>query len=292
MRFFSFFEYGISSALGRTLDLLCKVVDTTSPTLSIWQCPPRCQHVESRARWMLAVTSCCSAAQRKVFPHRPTPGRSWTRCPGCRTTPCKVLQTSWPSEFPFAPPLLVNLTHITELRLSNNPTISATCHVPGPNYCPPKGPPPPSPLILLRGDDGWMVVFQTMWTCEWVNDVCGINPDEFAYVVFFYVLPHSLMLNTNSCPLIPNTEPVRSAVAVLLLIQPSGELARTQLHSERLVFSIRKQCGLSFLFQLCSLHSQIIFITSYTLCLYTTGQYRKSIADSRTKIKLKTPPHT
>lgn len=120
----------------KNIDWLCKVVNATPPTLSICQCPPRCQRVESRARWMSAVTSCCSAAQRKVFQHRPTPGRSWTRYPSCRTTPCKVLQTSWPSEFPFAPPLLVNLTHIAWLSLSNNPTISATCHVPGPNYCP------------------------------------------------------------------------------------------------------------------------------------------------------------
>lgn len=195
MRFFSFFEYEISSAMGRTLDLLCKVVDTTSPTLSIWQCPPRCQHVESRARWMLAVTSCCSAAQRKVFPHRPTPGRSWTRCPGCRTTPCKVLQTSWPSEFPFAPPSLVNLTHIAELRLSNNPTISATCHVLGP----PKGPPPSTPTDPAEGwwwMDGSDSNHVNLWmsVCVCVSGPCLWNqPRWFCvcggfFLMFFLIL--------------------------------------------------------------------------------------------------------
>lgn len=195
MRFFSFFEYEISSAMGRTLDLLCKVVDTTSPTLSIWQCPPRCQHVESRARWMLAVTSCCSAAQRKVFPHRPTPGRSWTRCPGCRTTPCKVLQTSWPSEFPFAPPSLVNLTHIAELRLSNNPTISATCHVPGPNYCPPKGPPPSTPTDPAEGwwwMDGSDSNHVNLWMSVYVRTVfvesTQMNLRMWCFFMFFLIL--------------------------------------------------------------------------------------------------------
>lgn len=208
MRFFSFFEYEISSAMGRTLDLLCKVVDTTSPTLSIWQCPPRCQHVESRARWMLAVTSCCSAAQRKVFPHRPTPGRSWTRCPGCRTTPCKVLQTSWPSEFPFAPPSLVNLTHIAELRLSNNPTISATCHVLGP----PKGPPPSTPTDPAEGwwwmdgsDSNHVNLWMSVCVCVRTVFVESTQMILRMWWGFFNVLPHSLMLNTNSCPLSPNT---------------------------------------------------------------------------------------
>lgn len=162
MRFLSFLEMTFP-----LLNLLYKLVDSTSPTVSICQCPPQCQHVGSRARWMSVVTSCSSAAQRKVSPHRPTPGRSWMRCPGCHTTPCKVLQTSWPSEFPFAPPSLVNLTRIAELRLSNNPIISATCHVPG------------------------------MWICEWecVNNVLV----ELARMVF--VCCCFLMPKTNSAHL-------------------------------------------------------------------------------------------
>lgn len=182
------------------LHLLCKLVDTASPTLSICQCPPQCQHVESRARWMSAVTSCCSAAQRKVSPHRPTPGRSWTRCPGCRTTPCKVLQTSWPSEFPFAPPSLVNLTRIAKLRLSNNPTISATCHVPGLNYCPPEGPHPPPPPTSTDPFEGWCWMDGSdsnrvnLWMRVRQHRACGVNPDDYSVFCF-------LMLNTNSAHL-------------------------------------------------------------------------------------------
>lgn len=101
-------------------------------SLSACQCPLPCQHVKSRARWTSVAMSCCSAALKKAPPPPLTPGRNWTLCRGCRTTPCKVLQTSWPSECPFAPTLLVNVTHTAELRLRLRSTISATCPVPGP----------------------------------------------------------------------------------------------------------------------------------------------------------------
>ena len=79
------------------------------------------------------------------------------------------------------------------------------------------------------------------------------------FVVFFNVLPRSLMLNTNSFPLTPNTcfLLVQSLWPLTLLLTVGGI---TGVGVLGLVFSIRDQwCSrLSFLFQ--------------SVCLYTTGQ--------------------
>lgn len=89
-------------------------------------------------------------------------------CPSYHTTPCKVLQTSWPSEFPFAPPLLVNLTHAEELWPEPRPFISATCYLYRAQT---------APLILLMGDE-WMYV----WMFGWMNGCKDGLIDRFPQV--------------------------------------------------------------------------------------------------------------
>lgn len=97
-------------------------------------------------------------------------------------------------------------------------------------------PPPLSPLILLRGDDGWMFK-----PCDFVNDcVCVINLDSFVYVVFLC----SSLFSHAEYQLVPTYSKqmqcfcsgltlVLTLVAVLPPIPPSVWSTCTQLHSER-----------------------------------------------------------
>lgn len=103
-----------------------------------------------------------------------------------------------------------------------------------------------------------------------VNIVNECQEWEDTWCFFLNDFPHSLMLNTKS-----DTFPRQIQTRSASVFKPSGGLTHIQLPLEwqervywSLVFSIRERCGLSFLSQLCSLHSQ----KHLHLCLYTTGQ--------------------
>lgn len=134
-------------------------------------------------------------------------------------------------------------------------------------------PPPLSPLILLRGDDGWM--YQTMWIWKCV---CAINLDNFVHVVFLcsshfsHAEYHSSSLIQCNALFLQWTSPTTcgctaSDSAKLWVNMHTAPLRKTAMS---LVFSIRKK-WLSFAFQLCLLHSQILFIICYTLVCTLLG---------------------
>lgn len=94
-------------------------------------------------------------------------------------------------------------------------------------------PPPLTPLILLRGDDGWM--FQTMWICNWV---CLCNLDNFVYVVFlcsshFSHAEYQLTPTYSKQMQCFCSGLALAAVAVLPPIPRSVGSTCIQLHSER-----------------------------------------------------------
>lgn len=143
-------------------------------------------------------------------------------------------------------------------------------------------PPPLSPLILLRGDDGWM--FQTMWICNWV---CLCNqPRQFCVCGIFMFFP------LLSC-WIPTYPHLFKANAMFLQWTSPSSCGRTasnsnkcwvNMHTAPLLSERQKWVWFSALENSvdCPLLSScayctvkyIIIIICYTLGLYTTGPKR------------------
>lgn len=145
---------------------------------------------------------------------------------------------------------------------------------------------PKAPHPLDPAEGRWWMDGVEFKPCEFENEcVC----QEYLFRLWcFYALRPSLMLKTNSdtfFQLIPNTFFVldwcnhyghASTLAKRWSDAHPAPLRITGAGVSELclVFSIRELwcSGLSFLFQLFPLHSQIISITSHFLWLYTTGQ--------------------
>lgn len=142
----------------------------------------------------------------------------------------------------------------------------------------------PTPLILLRGDDGWMEWFkpcesESEHVCQECLFVCGVFMLFLLLSCWIPTLTHFWLIpNTCHCFVLDWCNHYGHA-STLAKWWPDTHPAPLRITGAgvselRLVFSIREQwcSGLSFLFQLCPLHSQIISITSHFLWLYTTGQ--------------------
>ena len=142
-----------------------------------------------------------------------------------------------------------------------------------------KAPPPPKPDPTPTDPaegwwwmDGWMDGSDSNHVNLWMS----VRSEIFKWFSSFSYAEYQTW---HISPPIPNTR--------LLRVQPSSDLTHIQLPLEwqewvywSLVFSTGERCGLSFLSQLCWLHSQ----KNLHLCLYTTGRWKANtecLADSR-----------
>ncbi len=121
----------------------------------------------------------------------PTPSYSWEKLDALPRLPHNAMQgitNKLAVGVPFCPTFAGKSHTYSVAQPQQQPHITATCHVPGLNYCPPEGPPPHWSCwgVIM---DGWME-----WSSNLRMNVCVGNVCLWC----FYALPPSLMLNTNS----------------------------------------------------------------------------------------------